>query len=525
MAGVYKRYETAKQERGVIDFEDLLELAIQMFREDEYARERFQARYSAFTVDEYQDVNVLQQTLLDEWLGERDDLCAVGDDYQAIYGFTGASPEYLLALPRRFVNPKVVRLETNYRSTPQILEVANKLVPQLGGVEKILRAERDDGPEPRIKMFATRAAEIKFLVDSIRELHGAGMPLEEMAILYRLNFRSEDYEEALVQAGIPFQVRSGAFMSRQTARQMLSVLKRSRSMEIAKEVRELARRAGYVEDPGDNLGEQELTRQNDIARFVHLADEFDDGTKTCADFAADVEGRFGSGDGGRGVQLLTYHRAKGLEFEAVFMPQLLAGELPFKRSKTTEASAEERRLFYVGITRSKTHLAITWAGEGTKKVSPFVTDLMPGSNVDEKMPLQDRAEAKSVYAKVGLEVELTGGYVGRISKADSQGVMVKLDGGGSMRIAYGERVTVDGEHLPLGHASDGNLMRALKDWRKERATTDGVPAFVVFHDKTLSEIVIKRPKTIEELATISGVGDAKLERYGDQLMELVAEQE
>ncbi|MDQ4145953.1 MAG: ATP-dependent helicase, partial [Actinomycetota bacterium] len=129
MASIYRRYEAGKAERGLIDFEDVLELTIQMFQKDDLARDQFAARYSAFTVDEYQDVNLLQETLLREWVGPHDDLCVVGDDYQSIYGFTGATPDYLLDMPSRFVGTKVVRLEENYRSTPQVLALANRLVP------------------------------------------------------------------------------------------------------------------------------------------------------------------------------------------------------------------------------------------------------------------------------------------------------------------------------------------------------------------------------------------------------------
>ena len=148
MQRVYREYERRKAAEGLIDFEDLLELAVRLFEEDAEARETFRAQYRSFTVDEVQDVNLLQQELLDLWLGERDDLCIVGDDYQAIYGFTGASPDYLLAMPKRFPNAVVARLEENYRSTPQVLALANRLVPNLGGAEKTLRSVIPDGAEP-----------------------------------------------------------------------------------------------------------------------------------------------------------------------------------------------------------------------------------------------------------------------------------------------------------------------------------------------------------------------------------------
>src|SRR5207237_10740125 len=166
-------YERRKQAAGAIDFEDLLELTIRLFDGDAHAATTFRDRYRAFTVDEYQDVNMLQQSLLERWLGGRDELCVVGDDYQSIYGFTGASPAHLLAVPRSYPHALVVRLEQNYRSTPQVLELANRLVPRLGGAEKTLRPERAAGPEPELRGFADGSAEAAAVA---ARLGGPGSP-------------------------------------------------------------------------------------------------------------------------------------------------------------------------------------------------------------------------------------------------------------------------------------------------------------------------------------------------------------
>src|SRR5439155_24295065 len=200
MLRVYREYERRKAEQGYVDFEDLIEMTIRLFDADEGALEQVWNRYRAFTVDEYQDVNLLQQTLLDRWLGERDELCAVGDDYQSIYAFTGASPEYLLTMPERFPDATVVRLEDNYRSTPEVLELANRLVPNLGGAPKVLRATRPEGPEPITRSFPGQDEEAGFLVERMRALHEDGTPYEEMALLFRTNARSADFEEALTEA-------------------------------------------------------------------------------------------------------------------------------------------------------------------------------------------------------------------------------------------------------------------------------------------------------------------------------------
>ena len=372
MERAFRSYEQRKESRGAIDFEDLLELAIRMYDEDAAACAAFRERYRAFTVDEYQDVNLLQQTLLERWLGDRDDLCVVGDDYQSIYSFTGATPDYLLGMPSRFPGALVVRLEENYRSTPEILSVANRLVPELGGSEKTLRAVLPSGTEPSILVQSDREAEAKFIVAEIRRLAGEGVPYEEMAVLYRLNARSEDYEEAFALAGIPFQVRGAAFIQRPAARRTLRLLRTRRDASAVGAVAEAVRKQGWVASPPSGLGDEELTRQADLGRLLALAEQLPAGSSV-GDFLRDLETRFGAESQGKGVHLLTYHRAKGLEWEAVFLPRLEEKELPYGKARTADRLAEERRLFYVGITRAKRWLAITWtAGE---KPSRFLKEL------------------------------------------------------------------------------------------------------------------------------------------------------
>jgi DNA helicase-2/ATP-dependent DNA helicase PcrA len=443
MQRVYAEYERRKRAEGGIDFEDLLELAIRLFEHDAGARETFRAQYRAFTVDEYQDVNLLQQTLLDLWLGDRDDLCVVGDDYQSIYAFTGAGPEHLLGVPDRFPDAVVVRLEENYRSTPQVLELANRLVPRLGGAEKTLVATRGDGPAPVLRPFASPEEEDAALLEAIRALDA---PLEEVAILARTNARLTDFEELLHDARIPFQ--GASLLERDAARRLCRRLERS-AAPAGEAVREAALEAGLLERPPDRLGEREQVRQQDLGRLVALAAEFDG---DAAAFVADLRERFAPGsDGAHGVNLLTFHRAKGLEFEAVFLPRLQAKELPSKQARTDDEVAEERRLLYVGLTRAKRVLWLSWSG----KPSPFLKEL--GATGPAPAPHEWTAEAQR-----------------------------------------------------------------LRDWRAGRAKADNVPAYVVFHDSVLQAIAAARPATIGELAQISGVGPSKLERYGEELLALLA---
>jgi DNA helicase-2/ATP-dependent DNA helicase PcrA len=455
MERVFRSYEERKSGRGLIDFEDLLELAIRMYDEDAAALAGFRERYRAFTVDEYQDVNLLQQSLLERWLGDRDDLCVVGDDYQSIYSFTGATPEHLLGMPARFPGALVVRLEENYRSTPEILAVANRLVPELGGSEKVLRAVLPAGEEPLALVQPDRQSEASFLVEQVRRLAGEGVPYEEMAVLYRLNARSEDYEEALALAGIPFQVRGAAFIRRPAAQRTLRLLRDRRDASAIGAVAEAVRKQGWIANPPSGLGEEELTRQADLGRLLALAEQLPPGSSV-ADFLRDLDARFGAESQGRGVHLLTYHRAKGLEWEAVFLPRLEEKELPYGKARTAERLAEERRLFYVGISRAKRWLALTWTAGA--KPSRFLREL---------------------------------GVVGSAS--------------------------VRAEKPPSTPEFE-----ALRRWRAERAKADEVPAYVVFHDKTLHEIAAVRPQTREQLSAITGVGPAKLERYADDLLAALA---
>jgi DNA helicase-2/ATP-dependent DNA helicase PcrA len=455
MHRVYRDYEKRKEADGALDFEDLLELAVQLFERDQRACETFRAQYRSFTVDEYQDVNLLQQQLLEHWVGDRDDLCVVGDDYQSIYAFTGAGPEHLLAVPSRYPNALVVRLEENYRSTPQVLELANRLVPRLGGAEKVLRPTRDDGPEPVVRPFATPEAEGREIVAAIRTL---GVPLEDVAILCRTNARLTDFEELLHDAHIPFQ--GASLLQRDAARRIVRRLERLAGVDAEEAVRAAALEAGWLPQLPDKLGDRELVRQNDLARLVALASVFDGDAVA---FVEDLRRRFDpGGDAAKGVHLLTLHRAKGLEFEAVFLPRLEEKELPSRQARTPAELAEERRLLYVGMTRAKRVLWLTWSATPSR----FLTEL----GISVAKAARDPKPAK-------------------------------------------------GKFVPTA-GSDG-LYHELAVWRRARADEDEVPPYVVFDNKTLDAIARTRPQTLRDLAALPGVGPVKLERYGAEVLALV----
>jgi DNA helicase-2/ATP-dependent DNA helicase PcrA len=467
MHRVYDGYERRKASMGRLDFEDMLGLTLRLFDEHPDAAEQVRSRFAAFTVDEYQDVNPLQAGLLERWLGDRDDLCVVGDDYQTIYAFTGASPSHLLGFTTRFPRATVVRLEENYRSTPEVLELANRLATRLGGFRKRLRATRPPGPPPVARAAPDEEAEIAAVVEAVRRLHrDEAVPLEEIGVLYRINARSEPFEEAFAVAGIPYQVRDGAFLRRPGPRSVLQRLKRSGAGSVAEAVEAITDQLGYDPEASPDADE-EVTRQSDLARMRSLATEFELAHGGDAEaFGAELARRFSTEHSGRGVNLLTYHRAKGLEFDAVFLPRLLDGELPFRSGRAKADPEEERRLLYVGITRARRYLFLTWPTEGRARPSPFL----------DEMELSTSAPSRQ-------------------------------------RAARGPAVAV---------GRGGAVFDRLKEWRRKRAQADGVPAYVVFHDRTLAEIAENQPRDWADLAAISGVGPAKLERYADEVLAVVA---
>lgn len=474
MTRVFASYERRKSASRQIDFEDLLEHTVAILENDFNASQEVRTRYRAFTVDEYQDVNLLQQTLLDLWLGDRDDICVVGDDYQSIFGFTGASASYLIGFPDRFKAAKVVTLTTNYRSTPEILSVANRLVPRLGGTPKVLNAASGQGPSPAIRRFTLAEDEIAFIVETARRLNREGVPWIEMAVLFRINGRSEELESALAKGGIPYQVKDSVFLRRPAARAMLPKLKRMLNRAASEAITELTDEFGFK--PDDEFSGDEATRQADLRRFRALGASF---SGDVAGFLKDLEARFSSDESPKGLQILTYHRSKGLEFTAVFLPRCEEREIPFVLAKSDEDLEEERRLFYVGITRAKREL--------------FISCCAMRENERRKMQ-----NPSPLLNEIGWMAATEG---------------PPRAGAGQSKEAKRAKPSV-----PPG---DQELFEALKNWRLEKSREAGVPAYVIFHDSTLASIAEARPSSIQGMAALAGIGPTKCERYGAEVIEIV----
>ncbi len=546
-APLYGRYEAAKERVGRIDFEDMLEMTVRLLEDEPDVATEVRDRYRWFSVDEYQDTNALQQALLDAWLGGREDLAVVGDEDQTIYTFTGASSEWLTGFTGRHPGARVVRLETNYRSTPQVLALANRLLasgPRLAaGSPKRLRATRPEGPPPIIRQFPSGTDEEAAIAAEVRRLIASGIAAEQAAVLVRTNGQLVGFEAAFRAAGVPFQLRGERFFGRPEIRRAISAARSIR--RTAAEPRPDAAGAGPgapAAGPGgdgsaagDSNGlaarlavawaraldfradevpaaEEARQRHGALLALLEVGRELEEADPEASvdDFLTEVERRTAveaDGAAGAGVELLTYHRAKGLEWDAVFLPALEEGILPIRQASEPAEIDEERRLLYVGITRARVHLWLSSArhrdGRATeRRRSRFLLELLPPVVRAAARPRPARSEAGSARA-----VSAGAGSAGAGSPADGRTGSVSSAGAVESALAS----------LSAG----GSLFEALRAWRLEIARANAVPPYVVFHDSTLTAIAGARPRSLADLAAISGVGPAKLERYGPEIVTIV----
>jgi ATP-dependent DNA helicase UvrD/PcrA len=484
-ARLYADYERAKQRAGRIDFDDMLIGTVDLLETDPDAREVVQARKRWISVDEYQDTNPLQERLLELWLGDRPDLCVVGDPDQTIYTFTGATSDFLTGFADRHPGTTVVALTQNYRSTPQVLDLANRAIGRAGG-STALRATRGDGPTPTIRTHRDGRLEAAAVAGEAKRLIAAGIDPVEIAVLTRINAQLATIEAAFTASAVPYQVRGQRFFERREVRDAIELVRRESPTEcgpaLVDAIRGLwARELGY----GDEAlldGAEGRERAAALDTLVEISIDLVgaspdlDAKRLLEELAARATAERAGAVAG--VNLVTYHRAKGLEWDAVFLPMLEEGSLPISHALNDPlALQEERRLLYVGITRARVHLALSWAENranpngsvGRRKPSRFLEALEPGST---PRPRPARA-----------------------------------------------RVTVipDTFSPPLTPAGEG-ILAALKAWRTARARHDAMPAYVIAHDATLEAIADARPASIPALRRVKGMGPGRLEKYGEEIL-------
>jgi DNA helicase-2/ATP-dependent DNA helicase PcrA len=372
MVQIYTAYESVKKQELAIDFEDVLLLCAAMLEEEREVRERVQDQYRYFTIDEYQDVSPVQQRLINAWLGKRNDICVVGDPAQTIYSFAGATPVFLNTFTQRFPDAEVIRLSTGYRSTPEITFAANALLRH-GSMGQELVAQNDHGSAPSVVGYSDEAAEVNGVLSEITDLLNSGTPPHEVAILARTNSQLKSVERAMLKVNLPYQVRSTErFFDRKEVRDFLSEVRKASVIPTEGQ--------GWI-DELRTLAQPYLTGEaiDGIAALLHLARELDSDDnftpKTLRGYLREVEDRVQQNNPPTMpvVTLATLHAAKGLEWERVFLIGASEGQLP-----VSDASIdEERRLFYVGITRAKADLHISYR----KSPSPFLREsgLLAGS--------------------------------------------------------------------------------------------------------------------------------------------------
>ncbi|HET8641992.1 MAG TPA: ATP-dependent DNA helicase UvrD2 [Pseudonocardiaceae bacterium] len=512
VAAIYAGYELVKTEARTLDFDDLLLYVCAALEDHADVATEFRDRYRCFVVDEYQDVTPLQQRVLDAWLGGRDDVTVVGDANQTIYTFAGATPSFLLDFPRRFRDAVVVRLERDYRSTPEVVSVANRVIatargPRLARLR--LAGQLPPGPQPEFAEFDDEPAEAAAVAARIGRLIEDGLAPSEIAVLYRVNAQSEAYEQALTEAGIGYQVHGGErFFTRPEVRQAIRALRTEPPAErpLAEHVRGVlvALGMGAEPPPGGGVVRQ---RWESLRAIVGLAEELA-AVEPGADlprFVAELDLRALAQHPPpvQGVTLASLHAAKGLEWTAVFLVGLAEGTLPIQHADGHDGAVEEeRRLLYVGITRARRFLHLSWSlartpgGRRHRRRSRFLYGVVPDEHPVALARIKGgQAQVRAERTRPRCRV-CGGGLVGPVA--------LKLRRCGSCPADV-----------------DDELLARLLRWRAERAKRQGVPTYVVFTDATLSAIAEQRPADQAGLVAIPGIGASKLGRYGADVLALV----
>ncbi|WP_204803929.1 ATP-dependent DNA helicase UvrD2 [Mycobacterium riyadhense] len=515
IADVYAAYEALKvrdENLTLLDFDDLLLHAAAAIENDAAVAEEFRDRYRCFVVDEYQDVTPLQQRVLAAWLGDRDDLTVVGDANQTIYSFTGASPRFLLDFSRRFPDATVVRLERDYRSTPQVVSLANHVIAaargRVAGSKLKLVGQREPGPAPSFHEHPDEASEAAAVAASINRLIESGTAPAEIAILYRVNAQSEVYEDALTEAGIAYQVRGGeGFFNRQEIKQALLALQRASERDVEGSLPEVVR--GILEPLGLTAQEPVGTRARERWEALNaLAELVDDEVAQrpqlrlpglLAELRARADARHPPVV--QGVTLASLHAAKGLEWDAVFLVGLVDGTLPISHALAhgpdSERVEEERRLLYVGITRARVYLALSWAlarasgGRQSRKPSRFLNGVAPQTRVEPASKSRRNRGAAATRCRICNNALTTPAAV-MLRRCESCAGDV-----------------------------DEELLLQLKAWRLDMAKEQKMPPYIIFSDNTLIAIAEMRPTDDAALIAIPGIGARKLEQYGPDVLELV----
>jgi DNA helicase-2/ATP-dependent DNA helicase PcrA len=522
VAKIFDSYEDVRRDRNRIDMEDVLLCAAALLAEDERAAAAVRKQYRWFVVDEFQDVSPLQSRLLDLWLGSRAEVCVVGDPAQTIYSFAGASADYLREFPQHHPGTTSVTLHRNYRSSPQVVDAANHVMagsasedrPNVGVAAVRLRAVRPAGPAVTFRPCGDEPAEADLVATEVATALAAGESPRDIAVLFRINAQSEVYEEALTERSIPFVVRgSERFFERSEVRQAVALLRGAARSEAAasvtgdlvRDVTDVLSTAGWSVDPPSTRGNVR-DRWESLQAIVVMASDLVAARPECdlSEFVAELQRRADVQHApvSDGVTLATLHAAKGLEWARVYLTGVHEGTLPIVYAETPEQIAEERRLLYVGMTRARDHLHVSWSAarspgaRAQRSPSRFLDGLVPSDGVVGNPSWGARRRGRRTAAVA------------------------------SCRVC--SRPLTDVKERKLGRCADcpssydEALFERLRAWRKERAAVEQVPAYCVFTDATLTALAEFRPVDVPGLVAIPGIGQAKVDKYGDDVLRLCA---
>jgi DNA helicase II / ATP-dependent DNA helicase PcrA len=501
IAVLFERYERERRRRRLVDFDDLITGCADVLETDAEFQAAQRWRFQHVFVDEFQDANPAQFRLVRAWLGDRSDLCVVGDGDQAIYGFAGADASYLTAFADHFPNAAVVRLGTNYRSSPQVVSAAAAVLTTTGD-RATIRSSRPEGPLPVVRSYPSDEAEAEGVAKALHREHPPGTRWSSAAVLYRTNAQSALFEEALRREGVPFRVRGGGrFLDRPEVQVALDTL-RQQTRE-----RPGVPFAGHLEALTESAGDASDERREHVEMIGRLGRDYlaaDGGDGSLAGFLEFLQSALRAGDdtgadGADAVELLSFHRAKGLEFDTVFVVGMETGLVPIVHAETPSEQAEEMRLLYVALSRAERQLHVSWAQKRTVGMRTYRRTPSPWL-----APIEATVDAARPPER---------GAGGRNERG--HGLAAARE-----QVAGARRRAADSKPRPLDPASS-ELLGALLEWRRNLARASSVPAYVIFHDSTLEAVARDRPRSRGDLLTIPGIGPVKVERHGEALLEMV----